>query len=127
MVPARPGSPPGPRLAWARLWGGRTTFDEATGIYVSAGLRGGYARGGTTVGGVFLTGNPRPGPALLRHEAVHADQWARHGLGFAARYLLEERAASGHREPVRDQGRAAQRPLPREPPESDSVVRGGVH
>lgn len=31
------------------------------------------------------------GPELLRHEAVHAEQWDRHGLRFAARYLLEVR------------------------------------
>ncbi|MEE2032466.1 hypothetical protein [Rhodococcus chondri] len=76
-------------LGWARLWGATVTFDDPSGLFVCTGMRGGFARGGTTVGGVFLTRN-QPSRRLLRHEAVHADQWARHGLGFAVRYLWEE-------------------------------------
>ncbi len=84
-------------LGWARLWGGRAVFDDESGLFVCAGLRGGYARGGTTYGGAFLTGRPRPSRALLRHEAVHADQWARHGWSFAVRYLAEEARRPGAR------------------------------
>lgn len=76
-------------LWWGRLWGGTISFDDEYGLYVCTGMRGGFARGGTTVGGVFLTRTP-PTRRLLRHEAIHADQWARHGLGFAVRYLREE-------------------------------------
>src|SRR5690606_4275183 len=76
-------------LCWGRLRGGSVSFDDEYGLYVVTGMRGGYARGGTTVGGVFLTGAP-PSRRLLRHEAVHADQWARYGLGFALRYWWEE-------------------------------------
>ncbi|MGN5235670.1 MULTISPECIES: hypothetical protein [unclassified Rhodococcus (in: high G+C Gram-positive bacteria)] len=83
-------------LRWARLRGGVITFDDEFGLYVSTGMRGGFARGGTTVGGVFLTRKP-PSRRLLRHEAVHADQWARHGLGFAVRYLWEELHNPGSR------------------------------
>ncbi|MQW77018.1 hypothetical protein GHK92_14140 [Nocardioides sp. dk4132] len=84
-------------LAWARCWGGRPAYDEEAGLFVCAGMRGGFARGGTTYGGVYLTGHPRPGRGVLRHEAVHADQWARHGIGFALRYLLEEARRPGAR------------------------------
>ncbi|MFD6881605.1 MULTISPECIES: hypothetical protein [unclassified Rhodococcus (in: high G+C Gram-positive bacteria)] len=83
-------------LLWARLWGAAVTFDDECGIYVCAGMRGGFARGGTTVGGAFLT-RAQPTRRLLRHEAVHADQWARYGLGFAVRYWWEEIRNPGSR------------------------------
>ena len=83
-------------LGWARAWGARVRYDERARLFVASGLRRGFARGGTTVGGVFLTG-PEPGRALLRHEAVHADQWARHGLAFPVRYLAEEVRRPRHR------------------------------
>ena len=83
-------------LRWAKLWGGTVTFDDEFGIYVCTGMRGGFARSGTTVGGVFLT-RARPSRGLVRHEAVHADQWARHGLGFALRYWWEEARNPGSR------------------------------
>lgn len=76
-------------LCWGRLWGGSVSFDDEYGMYVCSGMRAGYARGGTAVGGVFLTGAV-PARRLLRHEAVHVDQWARYGLGFAMRYWWEE-------------------------------------
>jgi len=83
-------------LAWSRLLGGSVSFDDEFGMFVCTGTRTGFARGGTTVGGVFLTRRP-PTRRLLRHEAVHADQWARHGLGFAVRYLWEELRNPGAR------------------------------
>ncbi|MFC0453706.1 hypothetical protein [Rhodococcus jostii] len=76
-------------LAYARTWGARITFDDEFGVFVCSGMRGGYARGGTTVGGAFLTGR-KPARTLVRHEAVHADQWAMYGWTFALRYLCEE-------------------------------------
>ncbi|TQC41621.1 hypothetical protein EEB14_53645 [Rhodococcus sp. WS4] len=76
-------------LVYARMWGARITFDDEFGVFVCSGMRGGYARGGTTIGGAFLTGR-KPARSLLRHEAVHADQWATYGWTFALRYLCEE-------------------------------------
>ncbi|MBN4926017.1 hypothetical protein IEU95_04205 [Hoyosella rhizosphaerae] len=76
-------------LLYARLWGGKFTFVPGDNIYVATGMRGGFARGGTTIGGVFLTRRV-PSSALLRHEAIHADQWARYGLTFPVRYFWEE-------------------------------------
>lgn len=76
-------------LVYARMWGARITFDDEFGIFVCSGMCGGYARSGTTIGGAFLTGRV-PGRSLVRHEAVHADQWATYGATFALRYLFEE-------------------------------------
>ncbi|MFD5810736.1 hypothetical protein ACWEQV_13990 [Rhodococcus aetherivorans] len=83
-------------LLWARGWGGRVGFDDEFGLYVCTGMRSGYARSGTTIGGVFLTGRT-PSRRILRHEAVHADQWARYGAGFAVRYVWEELRHPGAR------------------------------
>ena len=83
-------------LAYARLWGARIAFDDEFGLFVCSGMRGGYARGGTTIGGAFLTGK-EPARSLLRHEAVHADQWATYGWTFALRYLFEESRRRGAR------------------------------
>lgn len=77
-------------LLWGRICGGRVSWNPTHRLYVCAGMRAGFARGGTCVGGAFLTGLAEPGDRLLRHEAVHADQWARHGVTFPFRYLREE-------------------------------------
>ena len=76
-------------LAWAKLWRARIGFDSAHNLFVCSDMRAGFARGGTTVGGVYLTGD-NLSPNVIRHEAVHADQWARYGLAFAVLYLAEE-------------------------------------
>ncbi|WP_188546127.1 hypothetical protein [Rhodococcoides trifolii] len=76
-------------LGWARLWRARIRFDTEVELFVCENMRRGFARGGTCVGGAFLTGGV-PSRALLQHESVHADQWARHGLSFVVRYLVEE-------------------------------------
>ena len=76
-------------LGYARCWRAEIGYDEAARLFVAAGMRGGFGRGGTTIGGVYLT-RRNTSVAVLRHEAVHADQWARYGLSFAVRYLVEE-------------------------------------
>ncbi|WP_231476447.1 MULTISPECIES: hypothetical protein [unclassified Rhodococcus (in: high G+C Gram-positive bacteria)] len=86
-------------LTWARLWRSRISYDASSNLIVCEAMRGGYARGGTCFGGAFLTGHalvdPRRRRAMLRHESVHADQWARHGFSFAIRYLVEEMRRPG--------------------------------
>ena len=81
-------------LGWARVFGARIRYDAEANLIVCEAMRGGFARGGTCVGGAFLTGravsSTGPDAALLRHEAVHAEQWARYGVSFAVRYLFEE-------------------------------------
>ncbi|SNT34316.1 hypothetical protein [Rhodococcoides kyotonense] len=76
-------------LGYARLWRAKITFDDGHRLFVASGIRGGFGRGGTTIGGVYLT-RANTSHAVLRHESVHADQWARYGLLFAVRYLFEE-------------------------------------
>ena len=58
------------------------------GLIVLTGLpRWAFGRGGTTVGGVYLTRDV-DSPAVLRHEAVHRRQWLRYGLTMPVRYAL---------------------------------------
>ena len=49
-------------------------------------------RGGTTIGGVFVTkfSERNVTPKLLAHEAKHSDQWMVGGWAFGALYLAEE-------------------------------------
>ncbi|MBO9579160.1 MAG: Fe-S oxidoreductase [Microbacteriaceae bacterium] len=55
-----------------------------------------FGRGGTTVGGVFLTrGAARP--EVLEHEAVHREQWRRFGLAMIPLYLAAGRDPHGNR------------------------------
>jgi len=58
-------------------------------------MRGGYARGGTTIGNVYLTGGSSPSKRLLRHETKHADQWALLGPLFPFFYGLAELIGRG--------------------------------
>ncbi len=76
-------------LAYARCWRADVVYTADVRLFVATGMRGGFGRGGTTIGGVYLT-NRNTSAAVLRHEAVHADQWARYGVLFAVRYLIEE-------------------------------------
>ncbi|WP_072806722.1 hypothetical protein [Rhodococcoides yunnanense] len=76
-------------LRYAALWRAHIGFDDESGLFVASGMRGGFARGGTTIGSVYLT-RANVSRAVLRHEAVHADQWTRYGVSFAVRYLVEE-------------------------------------
>ncbi|MCJ0890591.1 MULTISPECIES: hypothetical protein [unclassified Rhodococcus (in: high G+C Gram-positive bacteria)] len=90
-------------LLYAGLWRGTASFDDEFEIFVCTGLRGGFGRGGTTFGGAYLTkGNTAR--RVLRHESVHADQWARFGLTFPFRYLAEE---ARHRGPANKYEREA--------------------
>ena len=45
-----------------------------------------FARGGTTIGGVYLT-RDNVSAAVLEHEAVHREQWRRYGLALAVLYI----------------------------------------
>ena len=60
-------------------------------LLVCAGLpRWAFARGGTTIGGVYLT-RGSVSEAVLRHEAVHRQQWRRYGLAFIVLYVAAGR------------------------------------
>jgi RHS repeat-associated protein len=83
---------------WARAHGGRCKWNNIRGITVCSGMRGGYGRGGTTVGSVFMTGG-RTDYASIRHEAKHANQWSWFGggLAFTVAYGIEEYRSGGGR------------------------------
>ncbi|MCS5728410.1 Fe-S oxidoreductase [Herbiconiux moechotypicola] len=58
------------------------------GLFVCTGLPAwAFKRGGTCVGGVYLT-DDNDSPAVLRHEAVHRQQWKRYGMMFPLLYAL---------------------------------------
>ncbi|MFD1722617.1 Fe-S oxidoreductase [Amnibacterium endophyticum] len=83
-------------LAWA-LPLSRGRVRREAGLVVLTGLpRWAFGRGGTTVGGVYLTAS-NDSPAVLRHEAVHRQQWLRHGLTMPIRYALAGRDPARNR------------------------------
>lgn len=70
---------------WGTLLGGR--HGRGNGIrYISGLPRWAYGRGGTTIGGIFLT-TDQTAPDVLEHEAVHRAQWKKYGLAFIPLYL----------------------------------------
>lgn len=83
----------GTAVGW--LWGGlwsRGKVERRGGLWVFRGLPGwAFPRGGVCVGGCFLTGGGAVTDALLRHEAVHADQWRRFGMLLPLLYALSGR------------------------------------
>jgi len=70
---------------WGHALGGR--YRVRDGVRFFEGLpRWAYGRGGTTIGAIYLT-TDNTTPDVLAHEAVHVEQWRRHGLAFIALYL----------------------------------------
>lgn len=49
-----------------------------------------FGRGGSCVGGCYLTGR-NDGDTVLGHEAVHREQWRKYGMLFPFLYLLAGR------------------------------------
>lgn len=76
-------------LGYAKLWRARITFDDQFDLFVCAGMKAGFGRAGTTIGGAYLTKQATQ-LRTIRHEAKHADQWAHYGIAFAGLYLFEE-------------------------------------
>ena len=78
----------------AALWGaalGRGRLRRRGGLLVADRLPGwAFGRGGTTVGGVFLTSRTVD-DRVLAHERVHQAQWRRFGLAFIPLYLAAGR------------------------------------
>lgn len=74
-------------LALARAGGGRIE-PGPDGLLLARGVRDGFPRAAAvTVGNVVLLRVEEPSPRLLRHEAVHATQWACCTLAFLPLYL----------------------------------------
>jgi len=88
-----------PAVVWGMLHGG--TPEMRPGLFIACGgMHGGFAKGGTTFGNVWLYG-ALADEARLRHEAKHATQWALcTPVLFPVLYLLAELAA--RRDPKRN-------------------------
>jgi hypothetical protein len=83
-------------LAWgAALSVGR--LEQRGGVVVARGMpRWAFGRGGTTIGAVYLTATNDSDP-VLRHEAVHRDQWKKYGLAFIPLYFAAGQNAATNR------------------------------
>ncbi|MEB4615564.1 Fe-S oxidoreductase [Leucobacter sp. M11] len=77
-------------LAWGSIWStGRV--ERRNGLFVFRGMpRWTFGRGGSCVGACYLT-DQNVTPDVLEHEAVHHEQWKRHGLMLPVRYALAGR------------------------------------
>ena len=82
-------------LAWGRLLGGDVRQEGE--LHVVSGLPSwAFGRGGTTIGATFLT-RDATSPAILEHEDVHRQQWARYGLWFIPMYIAAGREGTRNR------------------------------
>lgn len=77
-------------LVWGAIWStGRV--ERRNGLVVFRGLpRWAFGRGGSCVGGCYLT-DQNVSDDVLEHEAVHREQWRRHGMMLPVRYFLAGR------------------------------------
>ncbi len=76
---------------WGAIWS-TGEIERRYGLRIFRGMpRWSYARGGQCIGGCFLTGDTMPSDAVLRHEAVHRDQWRRYGMLMPFLYLAAGR------------------------------------
>ncbi|UNK69646.1 Fe-S oxidoreductase [Microbacterium sp. H1-D42] len=76
---------------WGSLWS-TGPVERHHGLWVFRGLpKWAFMRGGVCVGGCFLTGDAAPSEAVLRHEAVHKQQWLRYGFLMPVLYLFAGR------------------------------------
>ncbi len=82
---------------WGTLWStGR--IERRAGLWVFRGMPAwAFPRGGVCAGGCFLTGDAPVDDRLLRHEAVHKEQWRRYGFLMPVLYLLAGRDALRNR------------------------------
>lgn len=74
-------------VGWGRMHGGDCDIHGDL-MVTCASMSGGFSRGGTTLGNVWLY-RTLGGPARHRHEARHATQWAIFGLAFPVLYLAD--------------------------------------
>lgn len=77
-------------FVWGSIWStGRV--ERVDGLWVFRGMpKWTFGRGGSCVGGCYLTNN-NAGPAVLRHERVHREQWRRYGLALPILYAFAGR------------------------------------
>jgi hypothetical protein len=77
-------------LVWGAVWStGRV--ERRGGLVIFRGLPAwAFGRGGSCVGGVYLT-NQNVTADVLEHEAVHKAQWQRYGMLFPLLYFIAGR------------------------------------
>lgn len=84
-------------FAWGTLWStGKIT--KRDGLWVFRGMPNwAFGRGGVCVGSCLLTENIPVTPELLRHEAVHKEQWKKYGMLLPFLYLIAGRNPNKNR------------------------------
>lgn len=77
-------------LVWGFIWStGR--IERVDGLFVCSGMpKWSFNRGGSCVGGVYLT-DTNTKPPVLEHEAVHRQQWKKYGMMFPVLYFIAGR------------------------------------
>lgn len=74
-------------FAWGFLWS-RGRIEVRGGLIVFRGMpRWTFGRGGSCVGGCYLT-DRNDSDVVLGHEAVHKSQWRRYGMLFPVLYWM---------------------------------------
>lgn len=77
-------------LAWGALWS-TGPVERRGGMIVFRGMPSWtFGRGGSCVGGVYLT-DRNVSTRVLEHEAVHKRQWQRYGMLFPLMYAIAGR------------------------------------
>jgi RHS repeat-associated protein len=77
-------------MVYAAVRGARCGFNRQELMFACTGARRFNTRGGTTIGGVFVTHQATVSPQLMRHEGKHADQWAALGWAMPGMYVQQE-------------------------------------
>lgn len=81
--------------AFGLTWGTLLSTGKITkrdGLWVFRGMPNwSFGRGGVCVGGCLLTDDIPVTPELLRHEAVHKEQWKKYGMLLPFLYLFAGR------------------------------------
>jgi hypothetical protein len=75
----------GASFLWGIVLGG--TFTTKGGMHYFRGMPNwSFGRGGTTIGGIYLT-RDNDSDNVIEHEAEHRAQWRRYGLAFIFLYI----------------------------------------
>lgn len=76
------------------VWGSLLStgrVERHDGLWVFRGMpKWAFSRGGSCVGSCYLTDH-NTGPAVLRHEQVHRQQWRRYGMALPMLYFFAGR------------------------------------
>ncbi|WP_336658505.1 Fe-S oxidoreductase [Leucobacter sp. USHLN153] len=77
-------------FVWGAIWS-RGRIERRDGLWVFEGMpKWTFGRGGSCVGGCYLTDRNVSG-RVLRHERVHRAQWQHYGMALPILYLISGR------------------------------------